>query len=684
MDQSLDHKFNISTKHMKICTDKLLFFIYFVVRYKLRRIMSNKLYIKIFNAAVVLTLAGLIYSCANPLIPQGGPKDIEPPIEMEAEPVNFSTNFNESSARVWFNEFIELKDLHKQLLVSPPLEENPNITIRGKSIIIELEDTLLENTTYTIFMGDAIVDITEKNPIKNFQYVFSTGDHIDSLELEGSLVDAFTKDPTEDATIMLYRSMEDSIPMKERPVYISKTDKQGKFKFRNLADGGYKIFALVDANSNYLYDLPNEPIGYLLDTVFPVLPKRTVKPDSLSLDTIALDSLTIDSVYTKPLLPDSNRVIQSDTVSHEKSYYNTSDTIQSNQEAPITDSTFQQLSQMDSLYIDTLQIDSLTKEQTRMDSIILEDKQKLELLLFIPKDTVQKVLESLSYKKRNISIYFQQPTDSASFNILNKKSEFNFIFTDWNTKRDSVTLWMDHFDSDSLEVEIKDYETVIDTLVFTYFDNPKTKKDSTKIEKLKITANTKSTIELNQRLILNFKHPIQKQLDTAFRFINGDDTTTITVQPIDSLKRDYLIEHKWESLQNYELLIPDSAFMDIYGLSNDSTNFKFSGRNIEDYTRILLNFDTEYDSTLHIIQLLTEKNDIVREFRTYENQQITFDFLPVKKYRLRAIIDKNGNETWDTGDYIKKKQPEPVIYLQSKIETRANWDVEQDWKIKKP
>ncbi|MBI9032901.1 MAG: Ig-like domain-containing protein [Bacteroidales bacterium] len=596
--------------------------------------MSNKLYIILFKVIIISSLVAFVYSCANPVIPTGGPKDIQPPIEVEAEPANYSTKFDEKSVRIWFNEFIELKDIQNQLLVSPPLKENPNIVTRGKSILIKMEDTLLENTTYTFFMGDAIVDITEKNPLKNFQYVISTGDHIDSLEVEGNLNDAFTKQAQADVMVMLYRNIADSTPMKERPVYVAKTDKQGKFKFRNLAGGGYKIFALVDANSNYLYDLPNEQIAFLTDTIFPFTPKKKPVIDTISSDSVYNDSIAIDSLQNSGA----------------------------------------------SIINDSIPPDSLTIES----NVPIKNKS-IELLLFVPADTVQQIADSKSYKKRNIRIYFKQPTDTVELNILDKKGDFQFINFEWNSRRDSLTAWMEHFDSDSLSLEIKDNHLVLDTLVFTYFDEESKKEiDTTKVEKLIINSNTKNTIEINQKFLLEFNHPLKHHYDSLFQFIVNSDTSNIAIIAADSSARRFTINRKWKSQGNYQLLIPDSAFQDVYGLYNDSTMFKFKARNIEDYTSILLNFETEYDSTNHIIQLLNDKDVIIREYLVKGNKQLNFEYLQVKKYRLRAIIDTNANGKWDSGDYSKKKQAEAVLYYKSTIETRANWEIEQDWKINKP
>ena len=128
-----------------------------------------------------MALGYFLYSCANPVSPSGGPMDEDPPQLVNSEPPLFTKNFNVAKIKITFNEFIQLKDVTNQVIISPPMDEMPDFKVKGKSLIIELNEELKENTTYNIFMGNAVVDLTENNPAANFQYVFSTGDMIDSL-----------------------------------------------------------------------------------------------------------------------------------------------------------------------------------------------------------------------------------------------------------------------------------------------------------------------------------------------------------------------------------------------------------------------------------------------------------------------------------------------------------------------
>lgn len=201
-------------------------------------------------------------SCANQGQLMGGPKDSVPPVLLRTYPPMYSTNVKKKSYTLKFNEFVEIKD-PINVVVSPPLEQKPDFFQKGKGFKIKFkEDSLKENITYTVSFGDRVVDLNEGNILENFEYVFSTGDRVDSLAIGGKLLNAFNHNPIENTYVVLYNTNEDSIPLKERPLYISKTDKEGIFRIRNIAPASYKIFALEDFNRNLLFDLPTEKIAF--------------------------------------------------------------------------------------------------------------------------------------------------------------------------------------------------------------------------------------------------------------------------------------------------------------------------------------------------------------------------------------------------------------------------------------
>ncbi len=226
----------------------------------------RKFLIRKIPAGLLLILMTLS-SCALVLTPDGGPKDAVPPRVVNYSPDSAATNFTGNKIVLEFNEYIQLKDLNNQLIISPPLNNDPDVIIRRKDIVITLNDTLLPNTTYTISFGNAIRDITEENVLDNFRYVFSTGTFIDSLRISGKVVNASTLAGEKGMLVMLYANTGDSVPLKQRPYYFTKTRDDGSFLMTNLRAGTYKLVALDDKNSNYFFDNSSERIAYSTELI---------------------------------------------------------------------------------------------------------------------------------------------------------------------------------------------------------------------------------------------------------------------------------------------------------------------------------------------------------------------------------------------------------------------------------
>lgn len=216
-------------------------------------------------AAIVVLL--LSAGCAVIVAPNGGPRDLAPPHAAEYSPDSAAVNFTGQKISIRFDEYIQLSDLRNQLIVSPPLKEDPDVQVRQKDLVIKLSDTLRPNTTYTINFGNAIKDITEGNVLGGFRYVFSTGPVIDSLQLGGKVVNAFSNGGEKGVLVLLYDTNNDSDLYKKRPVYFAKTGDGGSFRITNLHPGTYQLAALADANSNYIYDNAEERVAFLGEPV---------------------------------------------------------------------------------------------------------------------------------------------------------------------------------------------------------------------------------------------------------------------------------------------------------------------------------------------------------------------------------------------------------------------------------
>ena len=227
-----------------------------------------------------LIVTFFLSSCAKRASISGGTKDTIAPVMKQSYPPNYSTNFEGNEIKIVFDEYIKLKDLNKQLIVSPPMQRQPIIspTTASKTLSIKILDTLKPNTTYSFNFGKSIEDNNEGNPYQQFKYVFSTGNIIDSLKLRGQFLDAYDKKVESYISVLLYEYDEnysDSLVYKERPRYITNTlDSIKIFEIENIKPGKYKLIALKDKSSNNKYDPKVDKIGFLSSNV-------TVPTDSI-------------------------------------------------------------------------------------------------------------------------------------------------------------------------------------------------------------------------------------------------------------------------------------------------------------------------------------------------------------------------------------------------------------------
>ncbi|MDD3741818.1 MAG: Ig-like domain-containing protein, partial [Bacteroidales bacterium] len=230
---------------------------------------------------ILPTILLLIMACAKQVAITGGPKDTKPPVMEKSTPENGSVNFAEEKIYIEFDEYVKLNSLNQKLIISPPIDKEPNIVIKGKGIKISLDpEILLPNTTYSFNFNDAIADNNENNALHSFVYAFSTGEFIDSLSFSGIVLDAFTKSPVKDVWVILHDDLSDSAINSLSPKYITKVDENGQFLIPFVKENQYKIYALKDNNFNYNFDIPGEGIAFI-DSVFTPGVKKVQANDSV-------------------------------------------------------------------------------------------------------------------------------------------------------------------------------------------------------------------------------------------------------------------------------------------------------------------------------------------------------------------------------------------------------------------
>ena len=227
----------------------------------------------LFHFLLALSMGVIVSSCANRGTPSGGEKDVDPPVIVKSEPENFSTNFNAKEIRIYFDEYVKIKDLQKHLIISPPMATQPEITPLGnanKYIKIKIKDTLRPNTTYSFNFGESIVDNNEENPYPYYKYVFSTGHYIDSLKLKGTVKDAYNFITDNFISVGLYEldsTYTDSIIYKEKPKYVTSTLDSTTFELQNLKAGKYMMVAFKEASTDYKFQPKTDKIGFIKEEI---------------------------------------------------------------------------------------------------------------------------------------------------------------------------------------------------------------------------------------------------------------------------------------------------------------------------------------------------------------------------------------------------------------------------------
>ncbi len=557
----------------------------------------------------VLVLFFFFTRCANPVSPTGGPKDIEPPFMVKSEPEQYSTQFNDQTIRITFNEFVKLSDLNKTLVISPPLKNQPEIIIRKKTMMVKFTEDLKDSTTYNLFFGDAIGDITENNKTTNFSFVFSTGSYVDSLTVKGSAINAFDNKPASQILIMLYDVGNDSIntdtiPRKVRPFYLAKTDADGKFRLSNISNRKYLVFALHDQNANFLFDLPDEEIGFLDTLVMPV-PSEVFKHVN---DTSKKDTLiSLASFFTEPVI-------------------------------------------------------KMFKEQ----------------------DSTQKLIKSRTAGTAHYNMVFKKPLSDPEIRFITPGIESGKIYTEFNTARDTLNIWLNQNFNETASLFFSDPGEIEDTIRFMPYNPPKEDKKvkiPSKIEHFK--TNIKGAkLPLNDTLKIRFDVPVTRIDTSKILFTGGGDTLTqYSARIKDTLSRDVIMTYPWKKDVLYSVVLFPSSITGFNNFTNDTIELSFKKRPVEETGNILVVVDRENVDAGLILQIINKDGLVAREKRITESGKVIFNNLEPGAWFIKAIIDKNQNGKWDTGNYKLKLQPEQVIIFPKELNLRSNWDIEENWMI---
>ena len=588
----------------------------------------------------------LISSCARMGSPDGGWYDEAPPRITKCTPAEQSTNVTEKKISIYFNEYIKLADPSQNVIVSPPQLEMPEIKAAGKKIVVQLKDSLIPNTTYTIDFSDAISDNNEDNPMGNYTYTFSTGEQIDTFEVSGYVLDASNLEPVKGISVGLYNDLADSAFRTKPLLRISRTDGTGHFVIKGVAPGEYRVYALADVDANFKFTQKSEVIAYSRQTFTP-----SAKPD-IRQDTIWRDSLHIDSI------------------------------------ARVSYTHF---------YPDDVVMLSFQEVQT--DRYLLKTERK----------DANRINVFFSYGNKQLPIIKGLDFDADSAFIVEANTRQDTI-TYWLrdtmlVNRDTLTFQMEYLMTDSLGQLVTQVDTVEALAKTPYAKRLKERqkeydewvKEQEKKKKrdesydsiyppkpLEPKYSVPQSMDPVRSIFIEMPSPLAR-LDTAAIHLYSKIDTLWYRAPFefhrcDSMLRQYELVAEWRPETEYSFEVDSAAFTDIYGLVSKGYKQGLKVKSLDEYATILLKLSGLQEPNV-IVQLLDKSDNVVMNTKMEPDGSAHFFYVNPGTYYVRAFVDRNDNGRWDTGNYDADQQPEDVYYYGREFEAKEKWDLSSQWNV---
>ena len=600
----------------------------------------------------ILVCLLLLAGCANRGIgPQGGPKDETPPKVVKETPENGTLNYHGKRVEIVFNEYLQLDDVSNNVLISPPQQHPPEVKAVGKKITLTFEELLKDSTTYTIDFGNAIGDFHEKNVLKNYTLSFSTCDVIDSLEVNGYLVNAEDLNPVSGIMIGIHQNTDDTAFSTIPFTRVGKTDANGHFYVKNIRENDYRIYALEDVSRDFIYQ-PGEGLAFTEEIIHPYC-HTEVEPDTVwreITDTIFTDSLGMETVVCKEV----------DTIRFDSyTYFEPNDLI--------------------------LWFFKEDKTRQYFQRCFREKQHFFRLQFGAPQDSLPiiRALRPSEVDSTKSDSAWVDWTQYALLQVSEGKDTIIYWLTDSVViKQDSLIMEMTYMKSDSLYNLVPQTDTV-----FAVYRAPRiSEKAKALMEKRKkppvlaINSNARAKFEVYDEFLLSFPTPVKEYIADSLHLFQKIDTVyhplKFKIEPVDSAYLHYRIIYPWKPEKQYELRIDSAAFRDVYGVVNNAGKHQMMVKSLEEYSTLTVKLTT-YDDRARL-QLLDKNEKIVKELPA-SRAGTKFEYVGPNTYYLRLYIDENGDGKWTTGDWATHRQPEPVYYFPSKLPLRANWEFEEDF-----
>jgi hypothetical protein len=588
----------------------------------MKRIVALALLLALFAAACIAS-----HSCANTTTaPSGGPKDTLPPVLLKITPPTGATSFPTTDGKITllYNEYTIVDQAKSNdILLSPPTKRRPKTKVKGKNIIVTLQDTLKADQTYTLDFGQALVDNNEKNPAPRLVYTFSTGETIDSLYFTGNVIDSKTLLPVKGALVTAYMDQSDSACLKALPDAAVKTDDWGFFVMRNLRDTLYQIFVHTNKDGKYIYNPDEDEIGFLDSLYHPVRVVNDSIPELHSFD-------MKDTIHCRA------------------------------RESMITLVTFKELQ---------------TAQYLQNSGRVTE---RQGFLKFSAADVQINSLEFVGIPDSTVIIQYNRTRDSLDFWIdTDYRLDDSLLIRINYMKTDSTGVLAP--EEEQLSLAVKQPEGTSQPSrnkqqqPDTTFQLKVTASDET-VEQLGVSIESALPITriVRDSLVLYETNPKGQRSEKTYIFKqDSTDIRRYIVTPAQALVKGY----------EYELSIPQGTFFNLDKLPNATATAKFKvpqAENLSQLQLVLSGVDSHY-----IVELTDEKGSKV--FRTHQvnkDGSYLFPYLQAGRFMIRITCDKNGNGYADTGNLLERKQPEVVRFFESSpgnkvLDIPESTDIEQ-------
>ena len=619
---------------------------------------------------VVTVVVGLLLvACASIGSPEGGPRDYTPPQMVKSSPEPGALNFKGNKVEIVFDEFINLKDQQKKVIISPAPKTQPLIRTVGKKVTIEFRDKLEENTTYVIDFSNAIEDNNEGNQLDGYSFAFSTGDEIDTLAMSGIVLRAKDLEPMQHIIVGLHSNLDDTafthVPLER----VSRTNDRGKFTLRNLKPGSYHVFALNDVDGDYRM-ARTEDIAFLDEIVVPSTGEYT------SQDTVFTYDHRVDTVMTAThtLFLPNDLLLCMFNEGYRSHYVKQTARPEANKLHVLFGAPNDTLPKMEVLRPADHQRDWYRVERTATndslfywitDSAMIKTDTIIVAMTYLRTDTADRLVEvtdtvRFGYRKPNAQIKEEEKK-------AKEREERAKRLAQLLEKQEKAVAQGKELSEGELE-ELKELQHV----------------DPDEIPRLKMDLAKSGTLDVGDSIIFKFDTPIAAINPAGVHLEIKRDTLWVpypsvpSVRPVDDFDPlRYWLPFTTQPDSVYRVTVDSAAVVSVYGLTNEKLSNELKVSGLEEYANVYFSVNVKDGA---FVELLASGEKVAR---TVPVRGGAFELLNVKPgtYYLRLTIDKNGNGKWDTGNYAEHLQPDEVYYYPKKLNLRRNWDLDETWNI---